>query len=77
MYVYCLIFTFVKTTPKNHLNLVSLIDEASPHARRPGLQLPLVAVVEVVAVIAVPPGHDTLKACPDNHIHCVWILNCV
>ena len=75
-------FHFCQTTPQStmqrfddHLNLISLIDEAGPHSGRPGLQLPLVAAVEVVAVVAVPPRHGTLKACPDNHIHCVWILD--
>ena len=58
----------------DYLNLICLIDEASHYSGRPG-QLPLIAAVEVVAVIAVPPRHGTFKACPNNHIHCVRILN--
>ena len=59
---------------ETHLSLISIIDEACPHSGRPALQLPLLAAVEVVAVVAVTPRHGTLKTCPDNHIHCVRII---
>ena len=55
-----------------YLDLVSLVDEAGPDPGTLTLHLPLLAAVEIVAVVAVTPGHGTLETCPDKS-HCLWV----